>query len=246
MLHEKTQQKVVFLVDEYDRPLLKNLRQPVLDELKQVFNSFYSMVKSLDAHFAFIFVTGITKLTTDTPFSGIINWHDISHDKRYTALCGATEQELLTYFDDAIDALSGESKMDKIQVLAKIDLWYGGHCFAAQAPSVYHLNSLLNLFSQMAYRNYWFELVTPTFLRDMLYRRPCRWHEDIPVVVGSTFFMACTPEDFGQLTALHQTGYLTIKERKDGMYTLDFPNEQVKRTFEEIIVPRWIKNGLAD
>ncbi|MCJ8272516.1 MAG: AAA family ATPase, partial [Psychrosphaera sp.] len=94
-LYEQTGQKVVVLIDEYDKPILNNLKnKPVLDEIKQVMSAFYGAIKSMDEYLRFVFITGVSKFAKVSIFSGMNSLTDLTMHKRYATLCGITEQEL--------------------------------------------------------------------------------------------------------------------------------------------------------
>ena len=135
-LNELNQQKVVLLIDEYDKPILDNLYSEHLTQMKSTMNGFYAMVKSLDPYLQFVFITGVSKFAKISVFSGMNNLTDISMDEDYAAVCGITEQELQHHFGNAIDALAKKAQMSKVDMLAKIKHWYNGYRFEEDAPSV--------------------------------------------------------------------------------------------------------------
>ena len=155
-LHEKTGRKVVLLIDEYDKPILNNLKKPVLGEIKEAMSAFYGMVKSLDEYLKFVFITGVSKFAKVSIFSGMNSLTDLTLHKRYATLCGITEQELEQYFDEPITMLAQEEQMDKQQLLAKIKYWYNGYQFHPRSIGVYNPFSLLSLFEFEEFNNYWY------------------------------------------------------------------------------------------
>ncbi|MCJ8270948.1 MAG: AAA family ATPase, partial [Psychrosphaera sp.] len=135
-LHQKTGKKVVLLIDEYDKPILNNLKKAPLAEIRDVVGAFYSAAKSLDEHLQFVFITGVSKFAKVSVFSGMNSITDISLSQRYGTLCGITQQELELHFSDEINALANQSQMDRSQILAKIKYWYNGYTFEENAISV--------------------------------------------------------------------------------------------------------------
>lgn len=238
-LHQKSGQKVVLLIDEYDKPILNNLNKPALSEIKQVMNTFYSVAKSVDEHLRFVFITGVSKFAKVSVFSGMNNLTDISMDREYSALCGITQQELESNFSNAITQLSQQEKLEPTKLLAKIKQWYNGYHFEENATSVYNPYSLLSLFSKGKFKNYWFTTATPTFLLDLIQQRQYELKNLTELKVGEAAFEACEPEEIGVQSVFLQTGYLTIKNFNEPLYQLDFPNFEVKKSFYDAVTTRF-------
>jgi DNA-directed RNA polymerase subunit L len=135
-LHQKTQQKVVLLIDEYDKPILNNFNKPVLTEIKQVIAAFYGVIKPLDEHLKFVFITGVSKFAKVSVFSGMNSLRDISMNRQYATLCGITGQELEDNFNKGITELTELEGMDKPAILRKIKHWYNGYHFHQRAIGV--------------------------------------------------------------------------------------------------------------
>ncbi|MFT4927030.1 MAG: hypothetical protein ACI8WB_003130 [Phenylobacterium sp.] len=250
-LHKKSGKNVVLLIDEYDKPILSNLNKPALADVKEVMNAFYSVVKSLDESLQFVFITGVSKFAKVSVFSGMNNLSDISMDSDYATLCGITQQELESYFADAIDDLvvrEGDAEpLKRTQMLEKIKYWYNGYCFEEDAPSVYNPYSLLSLFSKKKFKNYWFTTATPTFLLNLLQDKQYDLRDLSQFAIGESAFAACEPEEMDVLSLLVQTGYLSIKGYNDPLYVLDFPNYEVKRSFYDSVAARYahVNTGLG-
>ena len=252
-LHEKTGQKVVLLVDEYDKPILSNLKKsnlkkPVLDEIKAVMSAFYATVKAQDEHLKFVFITGVSKFAKISIFSGMNSLTDLTLHKRYATLCGITEQELEHYFVQPITMLAEEEQMDKQQLLGKIKHWYNGYQFHPRAAGVYNPFSLLSLFEFEEFKNYWYSTATPTFLLDLLQHKQYDLATMGQLEVSESAFVSSEPEDMDVLSLFVQTGYLTIKGYRNSRYTLDFPNYEVKRSFFDSVATRYgrLEKGLGD
>lgn len=113
-IHEKTGQKVVVLVDEYDKPLLDLVETGNPDDEKllaynrELLKGFFSIFKATDDHLRFVLLTGITKFSQVSMFSGFNQPDDISLDKRFDTLLGITEEELYTIFEDPISEMAEE------------------------------------------------------------------------------------------------------------------------------------------
>ncbi len=192
-------------------------------------------------------ITGVSKFAKVSVFSGMNNITDISLDKRYATLCGITQAELETQFDEPITQLALRDEMSKSQMLAKIKHWYNGYYFEENAISVYNPYSLLSLFYKEKFNNYWFTTATPTFLLDLLQDKQYELSTLSQFEIGDASFDACDPEDMDVLSLLVQTGYLTIKDYNKPLYVLDFPNYEVKKSFFDSIVSRFgkINTGLG-
>ncbi|NQZ08642.1 MAG: AAA family ATPase [Algicola sp.] len=250
-LQDKTGQAVVLLVDEYDKPILNNLKKPVLGEIKAVISAFYAAVKAQDKYLRFVFITGVSKFAKVSVFSGMNNMTDISMDNAYATLCGVTQQELEHHFDGAIDDLvtaqNGPDRLSKDELLAKIRYWYNGYRFEEDAPSVYNPYSLLSLFTKKKFKNYWFTTATPTFLLNLLQDKQYDLSNLSQLEIGDSAFAATEPEDMDVLSLFVQTGYLTIKGYNDPLYVLDFPNYEVKRSFYDSVAARFghLNTGLG-
>lgn len=234
-LQEKTGQKVVLLVDEYDKPILDNLFNPSLSEIKGVMNAFYSVVKSLDKHMRFIFITGVSKFAKVSVFSGMNSLTDISMDKTYATLCGITQQELEDNFASAIEPLATAEGLSRTDLSAKIKYWYNGYRFHQNGVSVYNPYSLLSLFRSQEFQHYWFATATPTFLIELIKSQEFNLSNIDNFEVDSLFFAATESEQIAPEPVLLQTGYLTITGYDDGWYRLDFPNYEVKYAFNRAI-----------
>jgi hypothetical protein len=245
-LHQTTGKTVVLLIDEYDKPILNNLSKVILPEIKQVVNAFYSVIKSLDEHLKFVFITGVSKFAKVSVFSGMNNLTDISMDRRYTTLCGVSQQELQSNFATAIEQLASEEKLDKSQMLAKLKYWYNGYRFHHRGPSVYNPYSLLSLFEHHEFKSYWFATATPTFLIELIKTRQFNLGELVDLEVDDLFFAATEPEQMTPEPVLLQTGYLTIADYNDGWYRLDFPNYEVKYAFNRAIVQDYGQTAAGD
>lgn len=238
-LKDKTGKKVVLLIDEYDKPILNNINKPALVEIKNVLRAFYSSVKALDEDLKFVFLTGVSKFAKVSVFSGMNNLRDISMSQEYATLCGVTELELTTYFDGAVDELAVKEGLSSAQLLEKIKYWYNGYLFEASAKSVYNPFSVLGLFIEKKFQNFWFSTATPTFLLDILQQQQFSLSQLSDFKIGESAFMASEPEQMDVVSLFLQTGYLTIKNYETPLYQLDFPNFEVRKSFYDSVVTRF-------
>ncbi len=159
-LREAAGQPVVLLVDEYDKPILDNLNEPdVARAMREVLKNFYSVLKGLDPHLKFVLLTGVSKFSKVSLFSGLNNLEDLTLDPRAATLCGYTQAELAGAFADYLDGVD----------LAEVRRWYNGYNFLGEP--VYNPFDILLYLRHREFRPYWFETGTPTFLVELLRQR---------------------------------------------------------------------------
>lgn len=231
---KKTGQKVVILIDEYDKPVVDNIDNPdLMDSFRRELQGFYSVIKGRDGFIRFAFLTGVTKLGKMSVFSSLNNLRDISMDLLYSNICGISEDELKVYFDDSVAKLAENNELTKDECYAKLKSMYDGYHFHYKASGVYNPFSILNTFNVNEFRMYWFETGTPAFLVRYLqkgqYNLDNISKDDVPAdaLTGTNYV---NPEP---ITLMYQTGYLTIKghDTRFNTYHLDYPNDEVKSGF---------------
>ena len=232
--YRMTGKNVVILIDEYDKPVVDNIDNPeLMDSFRRELQGFYSVIKNENDFIRFAFLTGVTKLGKMSVFSGMNNLRDISMDLRYSDICGISECELKTYFDGSVTELAESNGLTKEECYAKLKSMYDGYHFHYKAHGVYNPFSILNTFNVNEFKMYWFETGTPAFLVRYLqngqYNIDNISKDDIPTdaLTGTNYV---SPEP---ITLMYQSGYLTISGYNPEFqtYTLDYPNEEVKRGF---------------
>ena len=232
---EKHQQKVVILVDEYDKPILDNITNlDIAIELREMLKGLYVCIKSNDAYLKFALLTGVSKFSKVSLFSGLNILKDISLDVRYADICGYSQTELEREFAEYLQ----NGNIDK----QELKTWYNGYNFAGrEEQKVYNPFDILLFFdSNYEYRAYWFETATPTFLVKLLQAK----HYFIPnlekVTVSDNQLSSFDIDNIPLLTLLFQTGYLTIdKPTKIGTqyaYVLRYPNLEVKASLNNSLL----------
>ena len=236
-IHKATGQKVVVLIDEYDKPLLDLLEtgnpedEQMLSNNRELLKSSFSVFKATDDHLRFVLLTGITKFSQVSMFSGFNQPDDISFDKRYDTLLGITEQELHTVFADSIQELAESEEMTTEVMKEKLKRRYDGYHFSDRMIDVYNPFSILNAFAKNTLRDYWFDSGNPTYAVRLLGKT----QEDVMSFTqeGHTLdeFLNYKADIARPLPMLFQAGYLTIKsyDPEFRTYTLDFPNNEVKQ-----------------
>ena len=223
-LHERTGQRVVVLVDEYDRPILDALGKPELARAnRDSLRGLYSAIKASDAHVRFTLLTGVSKFSKVGIFSGLNNLIDITLDPAYSAICGYTERDLDTVFAPELPGLDRD----------EIRRWYNGYGWRGK-EKVYNPFDILLLFRQREFKAHWFETGTPRFLIDTLLRRRVASPELDGMMGTDALLSAFDVDEMATEALLFQTGYLTIagEEDFDGetLYRLEYPNHEVRQS----------------
>ena len=246
--HRRTGRRCVVLVDEYDKPMLDVLdtgvrveadgQEFLLEEWNRNFlQGFYSVFKAADADLQFVLLTGVTKFSQVSVFSGFNQPQDISMDARYDALCGITQEELEHYFAEPITAMAKKEKKTVELMKEELKSQYDGYHFSDGMTDVYNPFSLLNVFAKGVMRDYWFSTGTPSYLMRLLSHSD----KDLDELTGKYY----DPEEFVDYRAtvekplpmIYQSGYLTIKDYDPEFRTflLDFPNNEVRRGFVSLV-----------
>lgn len=252
--HERTGRRAVVLIDEYDKPLLDVLdtgletiiggqKRKVEDWNREVLKGFYSVFKAADEHLQFVLLTGVTKFSQVSVFSGFNQPDDISLSARYDTLLGVTEEELHTIFKEQIKQMASEYDFSNEEMKAKLKRQFDGYHFSRRLIGVYNPFSVLRAFNEMWIDDYWFKTGSPTYLVRLL----AHCNENINELVGRYY----TPQDFDDYKAdverplpmIYQSGYLTIKKYKrlTNSYLLDFPNDEVRRGFVTLLTSSYLK-----
>ncbi|MBK8453934.1 MAG: ATP-binding protein [Thiofilum sp.] len=237
-LHQKTGKPVVILVDEYDKPILDALHYPeVARQNRDTLRGFYGTIKDYDAHIRFAFLTGVSKFSKVSLFSGLNNLTDITLDERYSTICGYTDHDVDTVFAPELVGLDREH----------IREWYNGYNWLGQ--SVYNPYDVLQLFSTRKFKNYWFESGTPTFLVDLLLKRKITSLSLVHSLSSEEMLSKFDIDDIEVDALLFQTGYLTIKGiRQAGdrdFYVLTYPNKEIYQSLNEILLSALVKDRKA-
>ncbi|NDV56989.1 ATP-binding protein [Bacteroides sp. 519] len=239
--YEKTGLRVVVLIDEYDKPLLRSLHNESLQqEFRETLTAFYSVLKSADQWLQFVFITGVTKFAQVGIFSNLNQLVDISLDPRFSDLCGLTREEIETNFAPELEKLANNNKMSQEEIMAELTRMYDGYYFNEdQKEGLFNPFSILNTISSGKLRNYWFASGTPTFLVEMLQKTDF----DLRKLDGIEVSAASLTDDRANVNnpvpMIYQSGYLTIKsfDPEFRVYTLGYPNEEVKYGFFNFITP---------
>lgn len=234
-LHHTLGIKVVVLVDEYDKPILDALQDSELARKNRDFlRGFYGTIKDYDAHIKFTLLTGVSKFSKVSLFSGLNNLKDITLDPRYSTVCGYTDNDIDTTFEPELAGLDRTAIRD----------WYNGYNWLG--GGVYNPFDILQLFDLREFDNYWFETGTPTFLVDLLFERQVRTLQLDDMFSSSSMLSSFDVDQIVTEALLFQTGYLTIKSTErlgdTTFYTLGYPNREVYKSLNESLLSVMVKN----
>ena len=238
--YEQTGQRVVILVDEYDKPMLQAIGNEELQKyFRNTLKPFYGALKSKDGCIKLGFLTGVTKFGKVSVFSDLNNLIDISMDEQYVELCGITEKEIHDNMEEDVQILASKQKMTYEEVCSELKECYDGYHFVEDSIGIYNPFSLLNTFYKMKFGSYWFETGTPTYLVELLkksnYDLQRITHEETDAeVLNSIDSTSRNP-----IPVIYQSGYLTIKgfDKRFGIYKLGFPNREVEEGFVKYLLP---------
>jgi Predicted AAA-ATPase/PD-(D/E)XK nuclease superfamily len=237
-LHQQNQQKVVILIDEYDKPIIEYLENHTLRQAKKnqkILKSFYSVLKDLDSQIRFLFITGVSKFSKVSIFSDLNQLTDLTLEPNYAGLTGYTEAELLHNFDDYLKLAGKHFKLSRKALIAKMKIWYDGYSWDG-VTQVYNPFGTLQFLSAKVFKNYWFATATPTFLMNQMKK----WGQfDVEnIEVKSSLFEKYDLDNIGIIPLLFQTGYLTIQKvnADANTYTLNYPNKEVRESMYDFLM----------
>ena len=235
-LHRQTGQRVVVLVDEYDKPILDALEdREVASTNRDFLRGLYGVIKDSDAHVRFAFLTGISKFSKVSLFSQLNNLTDITLDPRYSSICGYTERDLDTVFGAELAGLDR----------GRVREWYNGYRWRGD-EKVYNPYDVLLLFDSREFKAHWFETGTPAFLVEKLFERRVSSVALDEMVSTEGLLSAFDVEHVGTEALLFQTGYLTItgEERLGGktLYRLGYPNREVREGLNEQLLLQLVQD----
>ena len=246
------------LIDEYDKPLLDVLdtnisvtmhgQQRLQEEHhRNILKGFYSVFKEADKDLQFVLLTGVTKFSQVSVFSGFNQPADISLDGRYEALCGITTEELHSYFKEPIKTLAQKYKYSEEEMKDFLKKQYDGYHFGENLIDIYNPFSILNAFSAQKVDDYWFRSGTPSYLVRLLNHTQENMNELTNRYYTTQQFIDYKADIEMPLPMIYQSGYLTVKDcnLRRNTYLLDFPNDEVKNGFLTLIAANYLKSKTA-
>ena len=247
--HEQTGRKVVVLCDEYDNMMLHSIGDPETQTIvRDRFQDLFAPLKGLDDHLQFVFITGISKFSQMGIFSKLNNLENISMQPIYESICGISEEELTTVLRPDIELMAASRGKTYDETLAALKRMYDGYHFSEGMTDMYNPFSMVNALKSGKIDKYWFDSATPSALIAMLREMP-------PLEISDVDGALCESGDFNKafdsyqasLPVLYQSGYLTIKsyDEEDDLYTLGFPNEEVRKGFAGSLYS-YVTNSMGD
>jgi hypothetical protein len=236
-IYTKHKKRVVILIDEYDKPILdliENIKEA--EQVRKYLKAFYSVLKNLDEYIKFVFITGVSKFAKVSLFSGLNQLEDISLNKDFGNICGYTQNELESYFNDYLKDLN----------LDQIKDWYNGYNFLQD--TLYNPFDILLYLRNREFDSYWYKTGTPSFLIKLIKNKKYDVTQLENKIVKKNILEKFDIDDISIEALMFQTGYLTIKEvfhKEYGQeYKLGFPNKEVKISFNENILEFTIKEDV--
>lgn len=205
--YAQTGQQVVVIIDEYDAPLLDVVHESTsLEGLRQIILNFYSPLKACDPYLRFVFITGITKFSQLSIFSGLNNLTNISMDPPYSGICGITKDELHTQLAPAVEDMAEALRISVNETYERLRLNYDGYHFSDHSEDVFNPFSIINALDERRIRDFWFASGTPTYLIKMIQL----FHTDITKIdftqAAATTFDAPTETMTNIIPLLYQSG----------------------------------------
>ncbi|MDR2691419.1 MAG: ATP-binding protein [Dysgonamonadaceae bacterium] len=241
--YEKTGKRVVVLIDEYDKPMISAILDKKLsDEYRKTLKAFYGVLKSSDRYLRFVFLTGVTKFAQVSVFSDLNQLADISLEQDYASLCGITKDELLRFFTPELKRMAEKQNMTFEEVIHRMSRRYDGYHFSPQSEGMYNPFSVLNALNFGNFDDYWFRTGTPTFLVSLLQESNFDLRQIVDgITLDSSDFSEYGADADNPIPLIYQSGYLTIKDydRETGLYTLGFPNAEVRYGFLKFLLPHY-------
>jgi len=232
---EKTGGKAVVLIDEYDSPLTNTLnKRDVHVELRNALKAFYGVLKSYDEYLRFILLTGVSKFSHVSIFSGLNQVTDLTFDPRYADICGLTQEEMTANFGPEIENVLESTGRSREEYMDQLRLFYNGYRFSKNPLTVYCPFGLLKHFNSGGeFSDYWYESATPSFVVDLVTNNKINILDLKDMQVVQSDFGKYDIDNMSPVPLLCQTGYLTISDYNAdfGEYTVDFPNNEVRACF---------------
>ena len=247
--YKQTGQRVVILIDEYDKPMLQAIGNEELQkEFRNTMKAFYSVLKTMDGCIQFAFLTGVTKFGKVSVFSDLNNLDDISMRNQYIDICGVSEKELHDDLEIELHELADIKGVSYHEICDKLREYYDGYHFTHNSIGIYNPFSLLNTFKYKEFGSYWFETGTPTYLVELLkkhhYDLRRMAHEETSISVLNSIDSASD----NPIPVIYQSGYLTIKgyDEEFGIYSLGFPNSEVEEGFIKFLLPFYANTNAVE
>ena len=240
-----TGQKVVILIDEYDKPLLDTAGNKELQDIyRSQLKAFYGNLKNCDQYIEFAMLTGVSRFGKLSIFSDLNNLQDISLSEEYSAICGMTIEEIRDNFDAGVRQLAVRNEMSVDEAYAHLKKNYDGYHFSPTSPDMYNPFSLLNALASGYIGSYWFSTGTPSFLVEMIRRMQIDLRDLEHTKIKLDNLMDASFDLSNAIPLMYQSGYLTIRsyDRRFGTVQLDYPNEEVEQGFLDMLMKTYTQS----
>jgi len=240
---KKTGERVVVIIDEYDKPLLSTMDdEPIHTKIRTELKGFYGVLKPSDEFLKFVFLTGVTKFSHVSVFSDLNHLVDLTLKPQYADICGITQEELEQHFAPEIEDVLPNTGMNREAYLEKLRRFYNGYRFSKQNIRVYNTFGLLHHFDNDGeFQSFWYETGTPTFLIKLIINQKINILDLSNLRVSFSVFSKYDIENMEAVPVLYQSGYLTISDydaEKD-QFVLDYPNEEVRSCFAQSLLKHY-------
>jgi hypothetical protein len=235
-------QRVVILVDEYDKPVLQTIENEGLQyEYRSILKGFYGALKSCDRYIKFALLTGVTKFGKVSVFSDLNNLYDMSMDNEYASICGITDEEIDTTLKPYVQRLADHESRTYEDVREEMRERYDGYHFMENSIAVYNPFSVLNTLQNKRFKSYWFETGTPSYLVYLLQKHNYNLENMSSIEVDEDTLNSVDSTSTNPIPVIYQSGYLTIKDfdKRFRTYKLGFPNTEVEDGFMKFLLPNY-------
>jgi hypothetical protein len=234
---------VAVLIDEYDKPIIDYLEKSEFEKARdnrEILKTFYAGVKDQDKYIRFFFITGVSKFSRVSIFSDLNHLTDITISRHFPDITGYTETEIKKYYSHYLKKLSKELQLSESETIKEIARWYDGYSWDGKT-FVFNPYSIISLFYHEAFRNFWFETGTPTFLIKKMKEVGNKFNQSINKEVDESAFNKYDIDNINITAIMFQTGYLTIKKADymQNKYSIDFPNKEVRDSFLNFAVENY-------
>ena len=249
-VYDKTKKQVVILIDEYDKPLIDNIDHPEMQaRMRDFLSGLYGNLKSMDSYIRFGFLTGVSRFSHLNIFSAVNNLQDISFDEDYVNICGITRSEMLSNFDEDIEAMAVKNNLTKEATIARLEEMYDGYHFAPDTEGIFNPFTLITALNKRKFLQCWSDSGTPSFLIKMVESGKLDLRQIADNLTTKEQIAEKDPTLQSPEALLFQTGYLTIKEWIGGdmnFVRLGFPNKEIKNSFFQFLLPLYNPTAVTE
>ena len=241
--------QIVVLIDEYDEPVAKFLDDlPTLNKVRSALHDFYEKLKVNSGVIRFLMLTGVTKLTKLSIFSGLNHLKDRTMDPRFATLLGYTPEELDGPLRENIEVFAAKNGMDFDTAKKALLSWYDGYRFSPDSEAkVCNPVSLGNALDYGRLANYWEATGQATIVVNRI-KEAKKIPADLNGMAATrTQLDVCAAETMPLPALLYQGGYLTISEAIDvNTFRLGIPNMEIANSLAEGYVSSILDMGMSD